>query len=293
MIGKKVTVFMTEGTDVGPRIIEIGNWSGKALYTPRSSANETLNRSEFDNCGIYILKSIPTNKDYTERIYIGEAENLRKRIKDHLKNSDKDFFTEIIIFISSILTKSHIRFLESKLINEAIKAKSAEIENSNLTGLPFLPEAEVSDMIYFLEQIRLILPLAGFRFLIPTAISDNQTIESEKNVKDIEYYHIKHSTLIATMYEDDKGFIVKKGSQANKNLSNSITQTYRDLKKKLISDGSLIEYPDLYIFNNDVVFNSISAASNIVLGRQSNGNTEWINNDEKSYKQRQLEIYAD
>lgn len=79
-MGKKLTVFMTDGTEFGPRTVEIGNWSGKALYSTRSSANDFLNREEFNSCGIYILKSSSDSESYNERIYIGEAEILRKRI---------------------------------------------------------------------------------------------------------------------------------------------------------------------------------------------------------------------
>jgi hypothetical protein len=33
--------------------------------------------------------------------------------------------------------------------------------------------------------------------------------------------------------------------------------------------------------------------SNVVLGRQSNGNIEWVNEHGKNYKERQNEIYRD
>lgn len=294
MQGKKVTVFMVEGTEFGPRTIEIGNWSGVALYTPRSSANEFLNRIEFDNCGIYILKSVPSAGNYSEQIYIGEAEVLRKRIKEHLKDTDKDFFTEIIAFTSKILTKAHIRFLEGKLIAEAKAAKSSLIENCNTTSLPFLPEADVSDMIFFLDQIRLILPISGFKFLIPTVLNKRDLDSKAKNPipKNDEEYHIKHTYLKALMVEDDRGFIVIQGSQANKHKSKSMTDTYVKLRNKLIEEGTLIEKNEWFEFSADTIFSSISAASNVVLGRQSNGNTEWVNGAGKSFKDRQNEIYG-
>lgn len=292
MTGKKVTVFLVDGSEIGPRTIEIGNWSGKALYTPRSSAQEFLKRPEFDNCGIYILKSAPADNSSVEQIYIGEAEILRDRIKSHLKDTDKDFFTEIIGFTSNILTKAHIRFLESKLINEAKNAKSAQIHNYNTTTLPFLPEADISDMLYFLEQIRLILPITGFRFLIPIVIeSQNVNNDKEEVPKSVEVFRIKHANLKAYMYEGNQGFIVKKGSQANKNTTPSIQPTYTNLRNKLIIDGILSEQDNYYIFNDDTVFSSISSAANIVLGRQSNGTVEWINDNGVTYKKRQEQIY--
>lgn len=294
-MGKKLTVFLVDGTEYGPRTVEIGNWSGKALYTPRSSANDFMSRIEFDSCGIYILKSVPDSNIYLERIYIGEAEILRKRIREHLKDTEKEFFTELVAFTSNILTKAHIRYLESKIIILSKEAKTAQIENSNETSLPYLPEAEISDMDYFLDQIKLVLPLMGFRFLIPSVIKQIQTITSPENkalsIVSQEKYKIKHASLNAFMYEDDKGFIVTKGSQANKTTSPSISQTYISLRDKLIKDGTLIDKGDFYEFTADTIFGSISPASNVVLGRQSNGNIEWLNDQGKTYKERQNEIY--
>lgn len=294
-MGKKVTVFMTDGTEFGPRIIEIGNWSGKALYTPRSSANEFMDRVEFDNCGIYILKSIPDSDIHVERVYIGEAEILRKRIKEHLKDTSKEFFTEFVAFTSNILTKAHIRYLESRLISLAKDAKTAQIENSNTTSLPFLPEADASDMDYFLEQIKLILPLMGYRFLIPSVIRPSQDERQRSPVRGVrsETFTIRHSSLQASMYEDDRGFIVAKGSQANKTTSASLSQTYIALRQKLIVEGTLSDKGDYYEFTADTVFSSISPAANMVLGRQSNGYNEWINMQGQTYRERQDEIYKE
>ena len=96
-MGKKLTVFLVDGTEFGPRTVEIGNWSGVALYTPRSSAKDFMSRTEFDNCGIYILKSIPDNDVYLERVYIGEAEILRKRIREHLKTLRRSFSRNLLL----------------------------------------------------------------------------------------------------------------------------------------------------------------------------------------------------
>lgn len=55
-MGKKLTVYMIDGTAYGPRMSEIGNWVGKAIYCPRASVNKIIRRIEFDNPGIYCLK---------------------------------------------------------------------------------------------------------------------------------------------------------------------------------------------------------------------------------------------
>lgn len=273
--GKKLTIFMIDGTEYGPRIAEIGNWVGKAFYTPRTMISQLLERPEFDNPGIYCLKSNSESESYQEKIYIGEAENIKIRIKQHLQNSKKDFI-ELIFFISKddLLTKTQIKYLESRLVQLAIDAKTAEIENGTTPSLPTLNEADISDMEYFLDQLKLILPVMGFRFLISSVVkqTEKDPVQEQKKI----LFKINSNKIIASMYVNNQGFIVTKGSQAKKNLSNSCTITYRTLRQKLLDTQILKGSGEYYEFVEDTIFSSASAASNMILGRNSNGYTEWI-----------------
>lgn len=285
-MGKKLTVFMIDGTAYGPRLSEIGNWVGKAIYSPRASVNKIMNRSEFDNPGIYCLKGDPTDDAYDEKIYIGEAENIKARLKQHLSDPNKDF-KELIFFVSKdeLLTKTQIRYLESRLVQLAIEAKTAQIDNGNSPSLPTLHEADISDMEYFLEQIKLILPVMGFKFLI-SSTAKQEKIENRETENFVhETYFIRTNSFKASMKETDQGYIILKGSEAKKKLSNSCTETYRNLRRKLLETNILVEFDDKLVFAEDAVFNSPSAASNMVLGRNSNGFTEWISEKGKSFRE--------
>ncbi len=290
-MGKKLTVYMIDGTAYGPRISEIGNWVGKAIYSPRASINKIITRSEFDNPGVYFLKGDPTDDTFTEKIYIGEAENIKSRIKQHLSDPNKDFI-ELIFFVSKdeLLTKTQIKYLESRLIQLAIEAKTAQIDNSNTPNLPTLHEADISDMEYFLEQIKLILPIMGFNFLISTTLNTKELSENESKIEISETYYIKTKSFSAKMIETDQGYIVIKGSEAKKSLSNSCTETYKNMRRKLIETKILMEKEDKYIFVEDTIFNSPSAASNMILGRNSNGFTEWVNKEGLTFKEIQDSI---
>jgi hypothetical protein len=288
-MGKKLTVYMIDGTAYGPRLSEIGNWVGKAIYSPRASVNKIMNRSEFDNPGIYCLKGDPTDDAFDEKIYIGEAENIKVRLKQHLSDPNKDF-KELIFFVSKdeLLTKTQIRYLESRLVQLAIEAKTAQIDNGNSPSLPTLHEADISDMEYFLEQIKLILPVMGFNFLISSTVTQSNQVESPNSVH--ETYFIKTKTFKASMIETDQGYIVKKGSEAKKDLSKSCTDTYRNMRRKLVETKIMVSYNDILIFAEDAVFNSPSAASNMILGRNSNGFTEWVNAKGQTFKAVQEQI---
>ena len=89
------------------------------------------------------------------------------------------------------------------------------------------------------------------------------------------------------MYINNQGFIVTKGSQAKKNLSASCTITYKTLRQKLLDTHILKDIGEYYEFVEDTIFSSASAASNMILGRNSNGYTEWVS--EKGIPLKELE----
>ncbi len=288
-MGKKLTIFLVDGTETGPRTIEIGNWSGKAVYSQRSSLSKILDRVEFNRPGVYILKSLPSSDNYNERIYIGEAENLRKRLKQHLADSDKDFI-EIVVFISKdeMLTKSHIKFLEARLILMANEAKTAEIDNSVQPELSTLPEADISDMEYFLDQIKLILPVVNFMFLVPSIINSPESLtEKDPSTTGTIVYTVKSKKVKAQLIETDKGYVVLSGSQSSKQTSSSISHGWIKLRNKLLATGVLIDDGDFYMFKDNAIFSSISAATAVVLGRQAAGPVEWVDFNGKTFKQNQ------
>ncbi len=283
-MGKKLTVYLIDGKEYGPRLIEIGNWVGKAVYSSRANLLNLIGREEFDNPGIYFLKSNPIDDAFEERIYIGEAENIGKRLKQHLSDSNRDFY-EVLFFISKdeLLTKSQIRYLEARLIQMANEAKMAEIENGTAPRIPKMHEADVSDMEYFLDQTKVVLPLVGFNLLKSTTVKQGLIDKSVTNASNI--FSIRNQKFEAKMIVTEDGFVVEKNSHANKTETVSMTDTYKKLRQKLIATGVLRDNGADYIFTEDTVFSSPSAASNIVLGRQSAGPFEWINSKNKTYKE--------
>lgn len=285
-MGRKLIIYMLDGTPTGAKTIEIGNWSGKAIYSPRASLKALLSRSEFDVPGVYLLRSQSKSHDFDESIYIGEAEELRARLKQHIADRD---FDSVICFLSKdeMLTKAHIKYLEARLITLAHTANSSFIDNSNLPKGARLSEADISDMEYFIDQIHLILPTVGLNTLVEATPHINIPIQPIDN--QVTYY-IKSKLIKATMIETDKGFIVKAGSQASIKISNSIAEGWLRIRKKLLEAEILKQDEQHLIFIEDAIFTSPSAAASIVLGRQAPGPISWINASGESYKQVQANL---
>jgi hypothetical protein len=275
---------MIDGTETGPRTVDIGNWSGRAIYSARGTIQDILKRDEMSNPGVYCLKYMPENDVYSERVYIGESESLEKRLKTHLSKPDKNDFIEFIGFFSKdeLLTKSHVRYLESRLINLAKSANSAEVDNIN-DSEAFLSEADKSDMEFFLDQIKLILPVMGFRFLISDVVLSKDS-SREKSSSKTTIYFIRSKTIYASMVESERGFVVQKGSQAKKDHTQSIGRGYVRLKERLIETKQLVLEGKYYVFKENTVFDSTTAASSVVLGRKAPGPINWYDEKKRSYK---------
>ena len=80
--------------------------------------------------------------------------------------------------------------------------------------------------------------------------------------------------------DDENSFRVLKGSKIRKGESNSFPN--KKLKNEVLSKVKKTEYDEFYILDEDYTFQSMSASSSIILGRASNGYSEWkeILNDE-------------
>jgi hypothetical protein len=282
-MGRKITIYMLDGEATGPKTIEIGNWSGGAIFSPRASLKALLARSEFDSPGIYFLQSDSDSEEFEGSVYIGEAEQLRARLKQHIANRD---FESVICFTSKELTKAHIRYLEARLIVLAKKANNSLIENNTSPKGAKISEADISDMNYFIEQIHLILPTVGIKTLVTAAPHS----KSEALVTvDQKLFNIKSQSLSATMIELDGAFVVRAGSEFSQMTSKSLSSGWLKIRKKLMDAGVLKEVGSSLVLIEDAEFSSPSAAASVVLGRQAPGPDSWVDENGKTYKKLQQE----
>jgi hypothetical protein len=135
MTSATIKLFLPRGDAKSLRTAEISNWTGKAVAAPRTELDELLAREELDKAGVYILiGSDPLTN--APRAYIGEAEIIRERLKQH---KTKEFWVSAIIFVSKDenLTKAHVRYLESRLLAEAAQVNRFTLEQNQAGGSSF------------------------------------------------------------------------------------------------------------------------------------------------------------
>jgi hypothetical protein len=272
-----IKLFLPLGDAKSLRTAEISNWTGKAVAAPRTELDELLAREELDKAGVYILTgSDPVTN--APRVYIGEAEVIRERLKQH---KAKEFWVSAIVFVSKDenLTKAHIRYLESRLIVEAAQIGRFTLEQNQATGSK-LPESDREDMEVFLTRIRQLLPVLGSDILAPIA---QPTSKSQPG--GILFCRLKSAE--ARGQRTANGFVVFRGSTAVLEDRPS-AQSYPYVlaqRKELITDGTLIEKDGVFVFTKDTEFSSPSAAAAVICGGSANGLTAWKNKDGKSLKQ--------
>ena len=86
VFGKRIQLFLVDGTPNGRWICELSNWTGIAYKLPRNMIKESEKRSELASPGVYFLFGYDDAKD-RPLIYIGEAEDIIKRLKQHLERA--------------------------------------------------------------------------------------------------------------------------------------------------------------------------------------------------------------
>jgi hypothetical protein len=277
MSSATIKLFLPRGDAKSLRTAEISNWTGKAIAAPRTELDELLAREELDKAGIYILTgSDPLTN--TPRAYIGEAEVIRDRLKQH---KTKEFWVSAIVFVSKDenLTKAHVRYLESRLLAEAGQIDRFTLEQ-NQAGGSRLPESDREDMEVFLSRIRQLLPVLGSDLLIPVA-------QPAAKPQSGGLLFCRRKGAEGRGHRTPDGFVVLKGSTAvlqERESAKSWPATIAT-RKQLIADGTLIEKDGFYEFTRDVQFSSPSAAAAAIEGGSANGLIEWKTKDGVTLKQ--------
>jgi hypothetical protein len=270
-LGKTIRLYLIDGSPTGPINAEIGNWTGQVVVVPRAQLYELAKREELQRTGVYALVG-PDAQTGAERVYIGEADDVFVRLKSHDKDEDKDFWTCAAVVTSKDFnfTKAHGRYLESRLIELAYAAGRAKVSNGTAPGIKTLPESDIADMEYFLEQVKLILPVLGMNFLRPPATHEKPTTDPAAPL-----LHMSEVGANATAREVDGSFVVLKGSTARKNGSPS-WDSYITLRDELVAQGKLLpKGEELLEFASDVEFTSPSAAAAVVAAANRNGRMTW------------------
>ncbi len=237
--------------------------------------SDSSKREELKKTGVYLL--FGKDEENNDLVYIGEAEVLFDRLKQHL--TQKDFWYETIAFLSKDenLNKAHIKYLESRLFQIATKINRYKIENSSTPTMSSISEADQAEMEEFIENIKLLTNTLGHKLF--------EEIRGELSKKSKNEFIIKAARgADAKGIPSSGGFVVFKDSKVAATTVPSFPKPFKNFRENLIRNGIIKETDGNLIFIEDYEFSSPSTAAAIVMGRNANGLKEWKMKDGKTLK---------
>lgn len=284
--GKTVRIFLPDGAVTGVRHAEISNRTGQALACPRSRLDELKNWPEASKPGVYILLEARLG-DSKPKAYIGESENVAERLLTH--DRKKEFWNEAVIISNKDdnLTKSHVKYLESRIEALASSADRYYLDNGSTPTRSSLSRSDRDTMEELLEDIRLFLGTLGYSILepllkspAPPKVAGAAAAESGTS-GELEF--TVHG-FVAKGVQTDEGFVLKKGSTASKTNSDSLNKKLAKLKEQLIADGRISVEATCLRFTEDILMSSSSYAAALIAGTSRSGPQSWFDASGRSLK---------
>jgi len=282
MTGKSIRIYLPTGSINGIRHAEIANWTGQAVSCPRSEIKALNDWPEVNSPGVYFLFGADDDGQH-QLAYIGEAENVRDRIKNHVSN--KDFWNELICFTNKdeSLTKSHVKYLEAILIEQVKDINRYQLQNNVAPNKPTLPRADRDAMDEFANNVRTLLGVLGHKILESyTTTPVTSSLIDEQSTK----LHLLDRNAYGNQVSD--GFLIYKDSEMRKNSTKSLQNHYATFRQQLINTGIVDEKENSYYFVQDYLFNSPSAAASVLTGSSRNGLNVWKDFEGKTMKELEM-----
>ena len=261
---KTIQMIIFDNNPNGMIMCELSNWNGRVFKISRTELNAFCERPESRFTGVYFL--FGRDDDNNDTIYIGEAENIQIRLKQHL--NDTYFWTDAIVVISkdNNLNKAHVKYLENIFYSLAIQSNRATVINGNTPTKSSLSEYDEAMLEEFISNTKLLVNTLGYKVFD----SIEETTAKDSNQERIKLFlkGARGADAVGSIVTD--GFVVFQGSKA----AISVTRTFPNnkLRDKLITNGV---FDNQFMFAKDYIFSSPSAAASVVLGRSANGLTEW------------------
>lgn len=273
-----INLFFAERNWSGLVIADAASQNAKVLSAPRERLSELLAREEIARSGVYVLVGPSSSSSFGLEGYIGESDELGQRLRRHAKQ--KQFWNRAYVAVAkdSWFSKSHIRFLEAKLVEQAKQAPLItkvvnDKQNLEYERLSDGDRANLEDYVAFLKLIMPALgcPLYAFPELSPPPTGTR--VLGGENV----HFEMRKGGAVAMAYERDGSFYVTRGSTARVEEKLSLREGYRLSRRELATRGLLVPDPsrNLLLFTQDVPFNSPSDAAAVVGTTSLNGRIEW------------------
>lgn len=276
--GKSIELFLVNGTADSLIIAELSNWNGKAIKIPRIEIS-SCEREDITQAGVYFL--FCKEDDGSDSVYIGEAENVKERLVQHLRDyqSEKEtyYWSTAVVFIGRDLNKALIRYLENRFVEIARASKRYFVLTKTTYRNTVMKESQVAVMEEFVDNVKILINALGYKVLEPL-VQNN----SSNSTVDDEMLFISSGSVNAKGRVTAEGFVVYEGSTLDsKGSVNSLSNGMKNLRQKLIESDKVQNH----VIKENILFSSSSAAASFVLGYSVSGPQRWKTKDGKTLKE--------
>ena len=287
---KNINMFLMDGEVTGKIKCTLSNWTGVIYKIPRIQLGDLKSRDEMKQSGIYFLfgRDEDKQKDVT---YIGQAttrkngEGVLLRIQEHTRDIHADYFNDVIILTTqnNSFGPTEISYLENKFTQLAKEAGRYIVKNSNDPNHGNVTEEKESELNEIVENTLMIIGTLGYRVFVPMTKKVSQDLTDNHST----YLYLKRKTkksnkvIEATCERTTEGFVVLEGSQVEIKDSPYLPASLKEMRQNLIASRVIQDG----VLKEKQLFSSPSYAAAFLLGMQTNGRTDWKDQDGRTLKE--------
>ena len=287
---KNINMFLMDGEVTGKIKCTLSNWTGVIYKIPRIQLGDLKSRDEMKQSGIYFLfgRDEDKQKDVT---YIGQAttrkngEGVLLRIQEHTRDIHADYFNDVIILTTqnNSFGPTEISYLENKFTQLAKEAGRYIVKNGNDPNPGNVTEEKESELDEIVENTLMIIGTLGYRVFVPMTKEVSQDLTDNHST----YLYLKRKTkksnkvIEATCERTTEGFVVLEGSQVEIKDSSYLPASLKEMRQNLIASRVIQDG----VLKEKQLFSSPSYAAAFLLGMQTNGRTDWKDQDGRTLKE--------
>ena len=287
---KNINMFLMDGEVTGKIKCTLSNWTGVIYKIPRIQLGDLKSRDEMKQSGIYFLfgRDEDKQKDVT---YIGQAttrkngEGVLLRIQEHTRDTHADYFNDVIILTTqnNSFGPTEISYLENKFTQLAKEAGRYIVKNGNDPNPGNVTEEKESELDEIIENTLMIIGTLGYRVFVPMTKKVSQDLTDNHST----YLYLKRKTkksnkvIEATCERTTEGFVVLEGSQVEIMDSPYLPASLKEMRQNLIASRVIQDG----VLKEKQLFSSPSYAAAFLLGMQTNGRTDWKDQDGRTLKE--------
>ncbi|NMB13598.1 MAG: GIY-YIG nuclease family protein [Firmicutes bacterium] len=279
--GKSINLFLMDGKANGRIKCTLANWTGVVYKIPRTELDKCKGRADLSQSGVYFLFGT-SDTDEERMVYVGQAgirksgEGTLKRLQEHKRKQDKDYWTEAIVFTTSnnSFGPTEISYLENRFCEMATQANRYTVKNSIEPSAGHITEEKESELEEFIDYSKIIMGTLGHNLFEPITDQCKPDSNIDDNEEGTPILFMKRKSgksgnvIEATGRQTNEGFVVFKGSHIEMIDSESIPIRIKERRQKarINAEGILL---------GDMLFTSPSYAAAFVIGGHVNGLKAW------------------